>query len=202
MTIRWSKRFKANKINVREDGEVNTVKQIAERWERKGKSGLLPFHLFAFLLFITACSTIDCPVQNTVAVYYGICAYDNGEEVTDTLTDTLYVWSQRSDGKDTLLLNRGVNISSFSLPASYSHPEDILVFYVVDTTHVWTLDTVWLKKDDIPHFESVDCSAHFFHELTAVRSSHRGIDTIIINNPSVTYDPTVVNLHIHFKNRR
>lgn len=174
-------------------------KWIAYYQEKKGKRFLFPFYLFVFLLFITACSSIDCPVQNTIAVYYKICSFDNGEEVTDTLNDTLYVWTQRSDGKDTLLLNRGVNITSFSLPPSYSHPEDMLVFYVVDTAHVWTLDTVWLKKNDIPHFESVDCSAHFFHELTAVRSTHRGIDTIIINNPSVTYDPTVVNLHIHFK---
>ncbi len=162
---------------------------------------LFIFFIFQLSLCMSACSSIDCPVQNTVEVYYGIYTYENGVEVADTLNDTLYIWTQREDGKDTLL-NRYVGKTAFSLPPSYSHPEDMLVFYLVDTANVWTLDTVWIQKNDIPHFESVDCAAHFFHELTAVRSTHRGIDTIFINNPSVTYDPSVVNFHIHFKNHR
>jgi hypothetical protein len=111
------------------------------------------------------------------------------------------VWSRIIDGTDVLLLNRLVDKSSFALQVSYQNPEDTLIFYIADTANVWTLDTVWLKKNDIPHFESVDCSAHYFHELTAVRSTHEGIDTIILNNPSVTYDNTVTNLNIVFKPR-
>ena len=151
---------------------------------------------------LTSCSSIDCPVQSTVAGYYGVKQYDQwGGLVADTLTDTLYVWTQRSDGTDTLLLNRAVGKTEFQLPVSYQHPEDILVFYIADTNHYWTLDTVWMKKDDIPHFESVDCSAHFFHTITAVRSSHHGIDTITIDNPSVTYATDVTNLNIVFRGR-
>jgi len=77
----------------------------------------------------------------------------------------------------------------------------VLVFAIRDTSLVWTLDTVWLKKEDIPHFESVDCSAHFFHQLTAVRSTHDGIDSLVLDNPSVTYDTGVTNIKIFFKNR-
>ncbi len=153
-------------------------------------------------LVTTACSSIDCPVQNTIAVYYNIVQPDaSGELVADTLTDTLWVWSQRANGEDTLLLNRLVDKDNFSLPISYSHPEDVLVFAIRDTALVWTLDTVWLKKEDIPHFESVDCSAHFFHELTAVRCTHDGIDSLVLSNPSVTYDTGVTNIKIFFKNR-
>ena len=149
---------------------------------------------------VSACSSIDCPVQTTVAVNYQVFQYDQlGNEVADTLADTLYIWTRRSDGNDTLLFNRGVSTTSFSLPISYQHPEDMLFFLVADTANVWTVDTVWLKKEDIPHFESVDCSAHFFHQLTAVRSSHNIIDTIVISNPSVTYDQDVTHLKIHFK---
>lgn len=155
--------------------------------------------LFVVVAFLAACSSIDCPVQNKVAVNYTVMSYKNGVEVADTLKDTLYIWTQRSDGTDTLLYNRGVNTHSFSLPISYAHPEDMLVFCVVDTNSVITADTVWIKKDDIPHFESVDCSAHFFHQMTAIRSSHRAIDTIFINNSSVNYDSSVDHIHIHFK---
>ena len=150
---------------------------------------------------LCACSSIDCPVQNTVAVNYGVMRSDGGEAVSDTLTDTLWVWTRRSDGTDTLILNRCNDKTIFQLPISYQHPEDVLIFAMRDTALVWTLDTVWLKKDDIPHFESVDCSAHFFHHLTDVRCTHSGIDSIVIHNPSVTYDPTVTNLYIYFRQR-
>ena len=157
------------------------------------------FCLSAFLLFLAACSTIDCPVQNKVAVYYAVKTIVGGVEVNDTLKDTLYVWSTRSDGDDTLIFNSGIDISSFSLPVSYTHPEDKLVFCLVDTNKVAKIDTVWIKKEDIPHIESVDCSAHFFHTLTAVRSTHEAIDTIFINNPKVNYVPSLDHIHIHFK---
>ena len=157
------------------------------------------FCLSAFLLFLAACSTIDCPVQNKVAVSYAVKTIVGGVEVNDTLKDTLYVWSTRGDGDDTLLFNSGINISSFSLPISYTHPEDKLVFCLVDTDKVAAIDTVWIKKEDIPHFESVDCSAHFFHKLTAVRSTHKAIDTIFINKANVNYDSSIDHIHIHFK---
>lgn len=151
------------------------------------------------LLSIWACSSIECPIQTEVAVRYAF--YDaDGEPYT--LTDTLWVWTQRSDGTDTLLFNRGVNQTSLRLPASYQHPEDMLVFCMADTTGRVALDTVWVQKEDIPHFESVDCAAHFFHTLTGVRSTHYSIDTIQIINTSVNYDTSGEHLHIYFKNHR
>lgn len=153
-------------------------------------SGMALFH---------ACTSIDCPVQNKVAVYYEVKSFEGTTEVADTLNDTLSIWTVRINRTDTLILNRAVNTSAFSLPASYNCPEDTLMLRIANTDSMVWVDTLWLKKDDIPHFESVDCSPHFFHKITAVRSTHNAIDTVIINNPSVTYDPTVVNLHIHFK---
>lgn len=156
----------------------------------------------ALSFLISSCSSINCPVQNTVLVYYNVCQYDaHGELMADTLTDTLYVWSRRVDGTDTLLMNRGVNLQRFPLQISYQHPEDVLLFYVADTARNWTLDTVWIKKDDIPHFESVDCSAYFFHNLTAVRSTHQGIDTVLIDNSWVTFDQNANNINIIFKQK-
>ena len=146
-----------------------------------------------------ACSSIDCPVQNTVAVNYGVM--DAFGETTKC-EDTIYVWTCRADGNDTLLLNRGVNLSSFSLPVSYQYPEDMLVVLINDTLMQSTLDTIWLKKNDYPHFESVDCGTHFFHELTGISYTSRGIDTISINNPKVNYDQTITHLNIRFKARQ
>ena len=129
------------------------------------------------LSLITSCSSINCPVENTVAMHYAIL---------------------NSDGTDTLVLNSLTGTSTFSLPVSYSHPEDVLVFYMADRLGIETLDTVWIKKDDIPHFESVDCAAHFFHHITDVRCTHEGIDSIVINNRTVDYNSTVTHLNIYF----
>lgn len=158
----------------------------------------LPWGGVGIGLFLYACSSIDCPVQNTVATYYSV--RDASGEAT--LNDTLWVLTRRCDGSDTLLLNRFTGQSAFSLPVSYSHPEDTLLFVVADTAGIWTLDTLWLKKDDIPHFESVDCSAHFFHRLTDVRCTHNGIDSVSIVNPTVNYDPNTTHLYIYFRSEK
>lgn len=158
--------------------------------------------LTAAAALAAACSSIDCPVENTVAVRYGIYTTDGINEVSDTLQDSLWVWIVRGKGRDTLLLNGISGLSSFALHVSYQRPVDTLIFHLSDTLHRRTVDTVFLSKTDTPHFESVDCSAHFFHRLTAVRSTHRAIDTITINQPAVNYDQTQTHLHIYFKDRR
>ena len=152
-----------------------------------------------FLHFLLSCSSIECPVENLVYTKYGVY---NGTGQADTLSgDTLYVFSLRVDGSDTTLLNRGVNVTSFNLPISYSSPEDTLFFLRVSPDDVFLIDTVWIKKENIPHFESVDCSASFFHKITAVRTTHNGIDSIVINHADVNYDTSSQHFHVYFKSR-
>lgn len=153
------------------------------------------FALMAMVLTLCACSSIDCPVQNTVRTLY-VLKKANAEP--DTLKDTLYISTARADGSDTILLNAAVMLSTFSLPIGYSNPEDTLVLYFCNDGYQ-AHDTVWLKKDNYAHFESVDCSASFFHNITAVRSTHNAIDSIVINNPSVTYDPATEHFHLYIK---
>ena len=150
--------------------------------------------LFLLVLLAVACSSIDCPVQNIVSVQYTICDH-NGKEYQ--LENYLTIYSERSDGSDTTLLNLVTGISDFSLPISYSHPEDILVFVFAESNFTaMGSDTVWIKKQDIPHFESVDCSAAFFHEITDVRHTRHFIDSLVLLNKSVTYDQTTVHFRL------
>lgn len=155
-------------------------------------SALITYHLS---LITSSCSSIDCPVQNVVTLQCDVV--DATGEVLELGTDTLWVFTRRSDGTDTLLLNR-FSGSSFSLPISYSHPEDTLLLLVNSKGDFLTLDTLFLKKDDIPHFESVDCPAHFFHRITGVRTSHYRIDSVTIANPNVNYDQSYTHLHIYY----
>jgi hypothetical protein len=159
------------------------------------------------LLVFFSCSSIDCPVANTVSVQYEV--RDKAGKALP-LTDSLSVVTTRVDGKNILLdittrendqkvlLNRLIGKSSFSLPISYSHPEDILYFCFTDSVKT-LVDTVWIKKDDIPHFESVDCAAAFFHELTGVRHTRHAIDSLVLINTSVDYDVQTIHFYLYPK---
>ena len=160
---------------------------------------LLPLSALVFSLIMTACSSIDCPVKNTVYTVYNLLKADGTQ---DTLKyDTLTITSLRADGTDTTLLNKfcGSSALTFDLPVSYSHPEDTLFFELNDTLGNSYNDTVFVKKDSYPHFESVDCQAAFFHQLTAVRSTHHAIDSIVINHSSVTYDASTPHFYLYIK---
>ena len=145
-------------------------------------------------LVIISCSSIDCPVQNIVSVQYEI---RDKAGAALSITDSLSVITQRNDGQY-VSLNRLIGKSAFSLPISYSHPEDVLFFCFKDSVKT-LVDTVWIKKDDIPHFESVDCSAAFFHELTNVRHTHNAIDSLVLINTSVNYDVETVHFYLYPK---
>lgn len=155
----------------------------------------MKYPFFLLLLFLVSCSSIDCPVRNLVRSYYAV---QGPGQKADTLRDTLNIISHRANGTDTLLLNSYINKTSFSLPVGYTNPEDTL-FFCFSNTGFRVVDTVWIKKENIPHFESVDCSASFFHRITAVRMTHYAIDSININNPLVDYDPQKVHFYLYLK---
>lgn len=149
-------------------------------------------------MLTAACSSIDCPVQNTVSTVYGLYKSDG---TADTLHgDTLTISTTRRDGNDTVLLNRCVNATGFSLPISNGAKTDTLVVELKDSATV-TTDTLYVDKDDQPHFESVDCSMAYFHTLTGLRWTSNAIDSVTINNRNVNYDASTQHIHLYLKPR-
>ena len=121
---------------------------------------------------MAACTTIDCPVQNLVYTVYDLKKSDGTPDTL--LNDTLWIWTQRVDGTDTVIsrdiqgnleLNyfHGTSASSFELPISYTQPEDIMYLLLKNSEGTSYLDTVRIKKENLPHFESVDCQAAYSH---------------------------------------
>lgn len=159
---------------------------------------------------LAACTSIDCPVKNTVYTVYGLKKADG---TTDTLnTDTLWVWSQRVDGTDTVITTHrednielncyyGPKATTFQLPISYTQPEDVLYLLIRDANKDEYVDTIRIKKDNFPHFESVDCQASYFHTITSVMTTHNIIDSLVIKNPNVNYDATNPHFYIYFKSK-
>ena len=163
---------------------------------------LFLFPLFLVGVLFLACSEISCPVQTSVVLNYALRQpiNDFGDSRTDTLKegDTLWIWTQRADGKDTLIYNRGVSVTTVALPVSGTHPEDMHVFYFADSVS-YVIDTIWVKKEDRPHFESVDCQAAFFHTITDVRYTHHRIDSVTIHEAGIDFDYTVSHLYLFLK---
>ncbi len=164
-----------------------------------------------FIAAISACTSIDCPVQNLVYTSYEL---KKANGTTDTLNnDTLWVWTQRVNGTDTVISRQiignielncffGSSATAFQLPISYTQSEDVLYMLLRNSEGFSYIDTVRIKKENIPHFESVDCQAAYFHEITSVATTHNVIDSIVINNPHVNYDATTAHFHIYFKDQR
>lgn len=152
---------------------------------------LLVLVLLACCLLGGACSSVDCPLNNTVYTNYKLMG-----RVT-TLPDTLTISTTRENGSDSVIINRQVNTDSFSLPLSYGHDEDVFFLNVNGS-----MDTVWVRKTNEPHFESVDCGPNYFHTITGVRFTRNTIDSVTINNNDVTYDVTKKHFYIYFKEYR
>ena len=156
---------------------------------------IIPFLMFAMLIMV-GCSTLDCPLNNTVYTKYKLDG-----DIKKLVGDTLTISTQTSKGTDSILLNRAENVDSFILPISYSNPEDILCFEVRDTLGRVFRDTLTVSKENYTHFESVDCSPSYFHTLTGVKTTHNLIDSVVINKKDVNFDATKAHFLLYFGTR-
>ena len=150
--------------------------------------------LFAALivaLVAVACSSVDCPLNNTVYANYQL------KGPVTRLNDTLTVTTARHGRDDSLLLNKMYNAEEFTLPVSYNQDEDVLYFYTG-----LLKDTVWMQKTNRPHFESTDCGLNYFHTITGIRYTRHAIDSIVINHKDINYDASPKHFHIYFKEYR
>ena len=153
--------------------------------------GIIP--VIVSVLLLTACSSIDCPLNNTVFSKYVVSGQSG------ILSDTLTVYTINKKGKDITMIDPKANLSEFLLEMSYDQPTDTIILKLTDSLAVTRYDTLKVSKNDICHFESVECPPVFFHTLTSVEHTHNVIDSIIISKSTVNYDTTAGNFKIYFK---
>ena len=146
---------------------------------------------------ICSCSSIDCPVQNSVYTNYAFYKADGSK---DTLKDTMSIFTTMSNGRDTLVFNRGVGVHEFSLPISYVNPAD--TYYIgrkPEGASSWKADYFIVNKINTPRFESVDCQVAYFHTITSIDCGGIFIDSISINNAKVDYDTERLHFKVYLK---
>ncbi len=172
---------------------------IHTKSRRKAVIGMrLPVYLLILSFFMAACSSVDCELNRLVYTQYGVL---NAAGEADTLFDTLTISTNRIDGSDSVIINRNERTTGFSLPISYAQPEDVFFFEMKDSFGTVRYDTVKVAKEDMMHFESVDCTPSYFHTLTGVSYTTNNIDSITITNPDVNYDTSKKHFNIYFKHR-
>lgn len=149
----------------------------------------IPTLLLSCLALLGACDQADCTLDNSVT--YTCNFYAEGSKVT--LNDIITV---TACGTDSVLVNQKQGATGIELPMSYWNEEDTLVLRIQGSGYTME-DTIWIKKNNIPHFESPDCPTKMFHLITNVNSTHTFIDSLSLVNPNVNY-ADVENIQIHF----
>ncbi len=144
------------------------------------------------IVLLGRCSEVDCPLNNVVAVKYGLYNYD-GE--SQTLQDTLTI---SAIGTDSILLNKAQGISSFLLPVHYTSDKDSLILRFSDTEGDEMIDTLCISHTNEAHFEAMDCPLCYFHTLTDVTCTNHAIERVELVNPTVNYD-TQENICIYLR---
>lgn len=133
-------------------------------------------------LFATACSEEeDCSGTARPQTTINVCQVDAA-----TLTagpDTLEALTVTAMGTDSVLLNRGEDISTLSLPLRYT----------VDSTQ-WVLhyqegvtDTLSVRHTNTPYFVSMDCGYQMKQVITSVSYTRHYLDSVSItsNQPGI-----------------
>ncbi len=128
--------------------------------------------------------------------------YEAETEGTLSLTDTLTV---KAAGTDSVLLNRGVGLSSFLLPVRQGATTDTLLLCLSNEKGQRATDTVFVEHTNEPHFENVDCPAAVFHTILSVGwTSHPlsqmplTVDSVAVARSTVNYDD-VENIKIFLR---
>lgn len=151
--------------------------------------------VFLVMSVMAGCSSIDCSLNSLVMANY---AFRTAYNTPDTLHDTLTVTAHTVNG-DTILLNRAVGISEFSLPVSYTLDSDTLDFHFTRKDGARADDRLIMKKTNMSHFESVDCPPTFFHEIENIELRGKRIDSLRVNDKLIDNGTEKKNILIYLK---
>ncbi|MBO4611695.1 MAG: hypothetical protein J5671_00825 [Bacteroidaceae bacterium] len=153
---------------------------------------ILSISFSQFLIF--SCEGINCAIDNVVTLNMGF--YDENDTkkaITDTLTVT-------AEGTDSVLYNRGINITSLSLPMSHWQEADTLTMTFRDTLGTDHIVKLRIEKTNLPHYESPDCPTAMFHEIKSVTmtSGSPYVDSVVLAKPKVNYEALEnVKIYLH-----
>ena len=134
-----------------------------------------------------SCNETAGPLNNTVMAQFNFYRMSEGETEAIQLLDTLTVTAV---GTDSVLINRDVSAQGIQIPLSYARPTDTLSLRYANDNGRVVYDTLIISKESYQQFEAPECPTVTFHQIKAIRSTHRYIDTVQIVNPNIDYNAT------------
>ncbi|TVQ93056.1 MAG: hypothetical protein EA393_02525 [Bacteroidetes bacterium] len=138
------------------------------------------------VLLISCLNEELCEDVETVPVRIGFYAViENEEEPVNLIVDSLKVHGL---GKDSLIYNYQRNISRIELPLNSSADSSAFILYFPappEFSHL-AKDTIWFYYEVLPTLISMECGFVSFFELKEVKHSRMFIDSIFIEEVSVT----------------
>ena len=159
-------------------------------------------YLFSIIVCLNflSCSEVECPLDSVVVMTCGL--YDAETKTELSLEQTLTV---KPMGKDTILLNSAQAIQNFVLPLKIGALRDTMLLHFTDIWDGEVVDTLFISHENHPHFESVECPAAIFHNLTnlAYSNSKDGLTPVSIDSVAIVrglvdyYD--VENIQIYLR---
>lgn len=125
----------------------------------------------------TACSEEpDCSANARAMINCNLFTHN---ELTGALQrDTLDSLTITAFSTDSIILNRGEEVTALILPLRYTADSTVLVFHYTGRT----TDTVTLHHTNTPYFLSMDCGYQMQQALTGVSYSRHKLDSIHITN--------------------
>lgn len=140
--------------------------------------------LFSVLLCLSfpSCTEVECPLDSVVVMTCGL--YDADTKAELSLQQTLTI---KPSGKDTVLLNAAQNIQNFVLPLKLGGVCDTMLLHFTDDWGAEVVDTLFVSHTNNPHFESVECPATIFFNLTNVgyNNSKESLTPVCIDSVAI-----------------
>lgn len=134
--------------------------------------------LWPTLSLVSGCSDEDdCSMTARPMTLCNVCHYV--DSTYSTRTDTLDSLHVTAFGTDSVILNRGVQIKSLSLPLRYTEDSTKLVF---DYINPRLKDTVTIYHTNTPYFVSMDCGYQMKQAIEEVKYTRHLLDSISITN--------------------
>lgn len=146
------------------------------------------------MLTLTACSNIDCPLDNVVLMQCNLYTVETQGAWTGTESGSQAIrLTVGAVGTEDVFLSEAQKAASFLAPLKEGAETDTLLLLWTADDGRDAVDTLFVSHKPQPHFESVDCPASVFHTLTSVRATSHPLSELPLTVDSVALVRSIVN---------
>lgn len=119
----------------------------------------------------------DCTNANRPMLNAKVYGYLN-DTLYAVALDSLTVTAMETDS---VIVNRDANVSAIILPLRYAEETTVFVLHYVGNIK----DTVTVTHHNTPYFLSMECGYQMKQEITGIRCTTYGLDSIVLKNPNI-----------------